>query len=224
MNQADAFEAVIGYQFNNTKLLQQALTHRSVCAENNERLEYLGDSILCFFVAELLYRHFEDQQEGELTKMRARLVRRETLAELARKLQIQTYLHTGKSGQKNSIHHGDSVLAGTFEAVLGALYLDRGIGVTEIFLYRLYAPLVAELQPGTMQDNKSKLQEVLQKDGLPLPMYTIILQQGAAHNRLFTVSCQVAEDHSFIATGKSRKTAEQAAAELALQALFTHVD
>ena len=216
----DLLEKRLDYKFNDSSLLIQALSHRSVGSPNNERLEYLGDSILGYVIATSLYQQFPKLLEGDLTRMRAALVRQKTLSMLARKLSLSEHLIMGGGELKSGGYNRDSILSDTFEAVIGAVYLDGGMSTTKQILERLYKNLLETIKPTGLKDHKTCLQEILQKRELPPPIYAIIAQSGAPHKRAFTVSCQVAGiEIAFMATGTSRKKAEQSAAHLAIDAL-----
>ncbi len=213
-------EKKLGYKFKDPGILAQALSHRSVGSPNNERLEYLGDSILGCVIAEFLYHQFPKLPEGDLTKMRAALVRQETLSILARDLNFQAYLIMGSGELKSGGYNRDSILSDTFEAVVGALYLDGGMPIVKNVLGKLYKDLLKTIKPAELKDSKTLLQEALQKQELSLPIYQVIDQSGQAHSLTFTVSCKVPGiESAFIATGHSRKKAEQSAAALAVEAL-----
>lgn len=215
-----ALEKKLGYQFKDPAILTQALSHRSVGSTNNERLEYLGDSIIGYVVAEILYLQFPERSEGDLTKMRAALVRQKTLSILARDLNFQDYLIMGSGEFKSGGYTRDSVLSDTFEAVVGALYLDGGIQVVKNILEKLYEDRLKTINVAELIDSKTALQEMLQKQELSLPVYQVIAQSGKAHRLAFTVSCKVPGiETAFIAISSSRKKAEQSAAELAVEAL-----
>ena len=200
--------------------MAQALSHRSVGSPNNERLEYLGDSILGYVIAEFLYHRFPELPEGDLTKMRAALVCQKTLSSLARELDFQAHLIMGSGEVKSGGCNRDSILSDAFEAVVGALYLDGGMSAVKHVLEKLYQELLETIKPAELKDSKTLLQEVLQKQELPLPVYQVIEQSGQAHRLTFTVSCTVPGiESAFIATGNSRKKAEQSAAALAVEAL-----
>lgn len=207
-------EIRLGHVFTDNRLFVRALTHRSSSVDNNERLEYLGDAILTFLVAEHLFEMHPNASEGMLTRLRSRIVRRESLAAAARSLDIGDALVLG-SGERNSGgNQRDSILAGAFEAIIGALYLDSDLEtcrdcVRTILKDRFNA---TSLDAGR-KDAKTRLQELLQAQARPVPSYRIVAIDGAAHRRWFTVSCQVegvAEDA--IGTGSSRRRAEQDAA------------
>ncbi|WP_424946178.1 ribonuclease III [Candidatus Spongiihabitans sp.] len=215
-----ALEKNLRYKFKDTGILAQALSHRSVGSPNNERLEYLGDSILGYVIAEFLYHRFPELPEGDLTKMRAALVCQKTLSSLARELDFQAHLIMGSGEVKSGGCNRDSILSDAFEAVVGALYLDGGMSAVKHVLEKLYQELLETIKPAELKDSKTLLQEVLQKQELPLPVYQVIEQSGQAHRLTFTVSCTVPGiESAFIATGNSRKKAEQSAAALAVEAL-----
>lgn len=214
-------EKKIGYHFQQPALLKQALTHRSAAALHNERLEFLGDSILNFTIGEALYHKFPKVNEGDLSRMRATLVREQTLAGLAREFQLGDYLTLGPGELKSGGHRRDSILSDCVEAIIGAIYLDAGWQAVMPIIHRWYAELLEHIQPGDNQkDPKTRLQEYLQGKRLPLPVYTVIDIKGEAHNQTFNVECKTTKP-AFIVTGKgsSRRKAEQMAAEQILVAL-----
>ncbi|HHF4471789.1 ribonuclease III [Haemophilus influenzae] len=224
MNHLDRLERKIGYCFNNIALLKQALTHRSVATQHNERLEFLGDSILNFTIAEALYHQFPRCNEGELSRMRATLVREPTLAILARQFELGDYMSLGSGELKNGGFRRESILADCVEAIIGAMSLDQGLAVTTQVIRNWYQQLLAEIKPGDNQkDAKTRLQEYLQGKHLPLPTYEVVNIQGEAHCQIFTVKCKVKSaekiDRTFVAKGSSRRKAEQAAAEQILKEL-----
>lgn len=211
----------LGYVFKDESLLDRALTHRSAGSEHNERLEFLGDSIINFITAEYLYRAQPDAREGQLTRLRALLVRRDTLAEVARELDLGTALKLGGGELKSGGRDRDSILADALEALVGAVYLDSGMDSCRNLVQRLFAEKMAQAQQRRVaKDAKTRLQERLQANGLPLPSYEVVEVKGAAHNREFQVFCRVASlDNPTRGTGGSRRQAEQAAARLALEQL-----
>ena len=200
----DRLQQKIDYQFQDTDLLKQALTHRSAGHKHNERLEFLGDAILNLTIADALFHQFPKCNEGELSRMRATLVREPTLAILARDFQLGDYLSLGQ-----------------VEAIIGAISLDSSLTHATEIITRWYQPLLKEIQPGDNQkDAKTRLQEYLQGKKLPVPTYNIVNIQGQAHNQLFIVECSIKNDNrTFIGKGSSRRKAEQAAAEQILQEL-----
>lgn len=221
MNNLEKIQQKIGYQFNNVKLLKQALTHRSAGKNNNERLEFLGDSILNLTIAQLLYHQFPHSNEGELSRMRATLVRESTLAKLARKAELGTYIFLGGGELKSGGSRRESILADCVEAIIGAISLDSNLTTIMGLIQNWYADLLLNIKPGEEQkDPKSRLQELLQAHRMQVPVYSVINVKGADHCQVFTVDCHVAcINQSFIGTGQSRRKAEQAAAEIALTAI-----
>lgn len=213
----------IGYRFNDQRLLEQALTHRSASRKHNERLEFLGDALLNFLVAEALYQRMPGAQEGELTRWRANLVRRQTLAALARERGLGPQLQLGSGEIKTGGAERDSILADALEAVVGAVYLDGGLEACRGVVSRLFAshlfPMAGEK---STKDPKTRLQEAVQSQNLPLPNYAVLRVEGAAHERRFTVACQVSGVLEAVqGHGSSRRRAEQDAARKAL-ALIEH--
>lgn len=192
MNHLDRLERKIGYRFNDIALLKQALTHRSAATQHNERLEFLGDSILNFTIAEALYHQFPRCNEGELSRMRATLVREPTLAILARQFELGDYMLLGSGELKSGGFRRESILADCVEAIIGAMSLDQGLAVTTQVIRNWYQQLLAEIKPGDNQkDAKTRLQEYLQGKHLPLPTYEVVNIQGEAHCQIFTVECKV---------------------------------
>ncbi len=206
------------HRFNDVRLLSRALTHRSKGVKNYERLEFLGDSLLGFIVAQWLYHQFPDASEGTLSRMRASIVRRESLARVARTIGLGEWLLLGEGEQKSGGFERDSILADTLEAIIGAVHLDSGAAASEQFVLRHFEPILNATSPATVsKDPKSRLQETLQSRGLPVPSYTIISVSGPPHQQVFEVACEVAgETESFTAVGPSRRRAEQTAARKAL--------
>ncbi len=207
----------LGYSFAHASLLQQALTHRSHSTPHNERLEFLGDSVLNCSIADELYDRFSDLKEGELSRLRANLVRQETLAGLAQDLELGTYLRLGEGELKSGGFRRPSILADGLEALIGAVFLDGGFAAAQGVIRALYASLLEHLDPQTLgKDPKTLLQELLQARKIPLPQYAVVATQGAAHKQLFEVECQIPQ--LAIRTtgfGASRRIAEQEAAQLA---------
>lgn len=211
----------LGYQFQDLSLLKQALTHRSAAKNHNERLEFLGDSILGMIVAQILYTQFPLEPEGKLTRMRSSLVKGDTLAELAREFDLGEYLNLGPGELKSGGFRRDSILADAVEAILGAVYLDSNIQecekrVSSWFKQRLNA-LDPEYHP---KDHKTQLQEYLQGKKLPLPEYKVIDIKGKSHDQTFVVECLTEElSRGLQASGASRRKAEQQAAKRVLEKL-----
>ena len=217
----DKLERKIGYQFNDADLIHLALTHRSAAGKHNERLEFLGDSILSFVIADDLYHRFPKVNEGDMSRMRATLVRGHTLAELGREFELGDYLKLGPGELKSGGFRRDSILADAVEAIIGAVYLDSDTEVVRRIILSWYQSRLESIQPGVSQkDPKTRLKEFLQGRRNPLPVYTVTNIKGEAHNQEFTVECEVAGvDKPVIGKGTSRRKAEQAAAETALEQL-----
>lgn len=211
----------LGYRFGRIDLLEQALTHRSVGHTNNERLEFLGDALLDLYVAEVLYQRFEDADEGQLSRLRARIVKKESLAEVARELNLGDYLHLGAGELRSGGHARDSILADAVEAILAAVYLDGGMSVCEQVMARLFHPHLDALKPDHMlKDPKTRLQERLQAAGQTLPEYGILKVGGSQHAQVFDVFCRVSGlGKESSGCGTSRRKAEQQAAENMLELL-----
>ena len=213
-----AFSRRVGHTFSDIALLELAMTNRSFGGQNNERLEFLGDSIVNFVIAEALYERFPQAREGQLSRLRARLVRGQTLAELAREMAFGECLRLGSGEMKSGGHRRDSILADAVEAVLGAIYLDAGMAVARARVLAWYADRLASIDlQDTQKDPKTRLQEFLQSRQSPLPRYDVVSVEGEAHDQTFTVECHVEflASHT-LGTGSSRRHAEQQAAELAL--------
>jgi len=204
----------IDYSFSDPELLRQALTHRSAGNRNNERLEFLGDGVLNFAVAAMLYEQFPEASEGDLSRLRARLVRRETLARVGRELGLGDYLILGSGELKSGGHRRDSILADAVEAILGAVFRDGGFDPCRRLVRHWFRSRIEALPPAEqLKDAKTRLQELLQSRRLPLPEYDLEEATGADHARTFTVCCRVPGlKLSFRAQGRSRRKAEQAAA------------
>ncbi|ARO88359.1 ribonuclease III [Nitrosospira lacus] len=213
----------IGYAFNHPKLLRQALTHRSHSLPHNERLEFLGDSILNCAVAGLIFRRFPDVTEGDLSRIRANLVNQQALAELAQTLELGGLIRFGEGELKSGGDRRPSILADTLEAVLGAIYLDGGFPEAERVVVSLFTPLLQGLDPQILsKDPKTLLQEYLQSRRLALPQYIVVAATGEAHQQQFQVECVVPKPSLRTAgTGASRRSAEQEAARQAYEQLQT---
>lgn len=221
MKQLAKLQRKLNYEFVDVTLLKQALTHRSAAVKHNERLEFLGDAILNFTIADALYHQFPHCNEGELSRMRATLVREPTLAELARQFGLGDYMALGPGELKSGGFRRESILADCVEAVIGAISLDRDLLSATQIIRQWYQPLLAKIKPGENQkDPKTRLQEYLQSHKLPLPAYNVTDIKGEAHCQTFKVECQVPNiEHTFIGIGSSRRRAEQAAAEQVLTKL-----
>lgn len=208
----------IGYSFNDSSLLIQALTHRSAKGEHNERLEFLGDSILGFVIAEVLFEQFPKHDEGDLTRMRSSLVKGVTLAELGRDFNLGEHLILGPGELKSGGHRRESILEDAIEAIIGAVYLDSNITCCKALILSWFAQRLSDIKPGNEQkDPKTRLQEYLQGRKIALPVYDVIDTSGQSHNQQFIVRC-ITEviDKEVIAKGTSRRKAEQAAAQQVL--------
>jgi ribonuclease-3 len=216
----------LGYEPRDPALFRAALTHRSASGPNNERLEFLGDAVLNLVVAHHLYAAFPDASEGDLSRLRARVVSGEPLAEVASSLKLGEALQLGSGELKTGGFRRHSILADAFEAVCGAVYLDGGLAVAESVIERLLEPRIAALPaPHELKDAKTRLQEYLQSRGLTLPEYRVERVEGEPHAQTFHVSCEVpALRLSGEGRGSSRRRAEQEAAERILSALDGNAD
>ncbi len=218
----EELEEALGIHFRDPALLNLALTHRSYIYEtpgegrsSNERLEFLGDSILAFVSTDFLYRTFPDLSEGELTDARAFLVKTETLANFAREIELGRFLLMGKGEQHSG--GGKRVLASAFEAILGAIYLDQGIEAVQLFLIHRLEPLAHNIvKKRLFKDNKSLFQELAQAHEGITPSYRLVSQEGPSHNREFTVEVMLGEEIVGRGHGRNKQTAEQEAAYFAL--------
>ena len=209
----------IPYSFNDPALLALALSHRSVGRHNNERLEFLGDSVLNFVIAARLFDLRTDNDEGELSRLRARVVRGDTLAKLASGLKLGNYIKLGEGELKSGGFKRNSILADALEAVFGAIYLDGGFKFCEAVILHVCDPFIALLPDADeLKDSKTRLQEWLQGRGYPLPEYSVISEKGPSHQKHFVVEC-VAKAAGIKVSGKgaSRQKAQQAAAAVALE-------
>ena len=211
----------IGYTFARPELLAQALTHRSHGVPHNERLEFLGDGVLNCVVAAELYERFGELKEGDLSRLRANLVRQETLRQLAHGLGVGERLRLGEGEVRTGGSDRPSILADALEALIGAVFLDGGFVAARELIRRLYAPLLAELDPRDHgKDPKTLLQELLQARKVALPQYSVVSTQGAAHEQQFEVECVIAELRLRTkGNGSSRRVAEQEAARRAFEQL-----
>ena len=211
-------EKAIDYKFKDETLLDIALTHRSIGQGNNERLEYLGDAALGFIIADEIFRKFPQATEGELTRLRALLVKGETLAMLGRELNLGDYIKLGPGERKSGGWRRDSILANTLEALIGAVYLDADVEACRKCVNSLYRQLLSEVSPDKLnKDPKTTLQELLQSRKQELPVYYVISESGEAHERLFKIECLIKkQDISVQAEGRSKRVAEQSAAGKAL--------
>lgn len=214
-------ESRVAYTFKNASLLDQSVTHRSFGDRNNERLEFLGDSILNFVVAAALFNQFPDASEGDLSRLRARMVKQQTLAEIARELDLGGFLTMGSGELKSGGFERDSILSDAVEAIIGAVFLDGGITEATDCVLGLYEERLAALTSSNIEkDAKSRLQEHLQGIGQPVPDYILVGATGKSPNQTFEIECRSLSFKGTIrAIGTSRRRAEQKAAELALKHL-----
>ena len=209
------------YTFTDSSLLIKALSHRSIGSDNNERLEFFGDAILGFVIAAELYKHFPKAKEGELSRYRASLVKGETLAILANDLGLGEYIRLGPGELKSGGFRRDSILANTFEAVIGAIYLDGGMQAAEQFILQTSKQQIAAIsEKSSYKDPKTRLQEYLQARKLALPDYSIVHIAGKTHEQVFKVRCKISlMPEPVNGVGSSRRKAEQDAAEKLLAQL-----
>ncbi|CUX96363.1 ribonuclease III [Candidatus Doolittlea endobia] len=211
----------LGYTFQQHDLLLQALTHRSASCRHNERLEFLGDSILSYVIANALYQRFPRVNEGDMSRMRATLVRGETLVEIAREFELNKCLRLGPGELKSGGFRRESILADTVEALIGGVFLDSNIQIANKLILDWYRSRLDGISPGDKQkDPKTRLQEYLQGRHLPLPTYQVVQVHGEAHDQKFTIHCPISGlTQQVVGNGSSRRKAEQAAAKQALKLL-----
>jgi len=216
----------LGHNFSDPTLLEQALTHRSFGALNNERLEFLGDAVLDMVVSEMLYRHFPSASEGDLSRLRAVLVKGEALAKMARAIDLGDQLRLGSGELKSGGFRRDSILAGAYEAVIGAILLDAGFDTCKACLVTWFESLLQNLSLGDEhKDPKSRLQEYLQGRGAALPEYKLLTVSGEGHAQHFEVQCYLEGiTADYRGEASSRRKAEQAAATVALNNLQVESD
>ncbi len=217
-------QRALGHQFGDQQLLSIALTHCSAVGQNNERLEFLGDSILNHIIAEALYQRFPSATEGEMSRMRASLVKGDTLAEVARELQLGEDLRLGIGERKSGGSRRSSILADTLEAVVGAILLDSDVAQCRRCVLAWFSPRLQQLSFGAAdKDPKTRLQEYLQGRNNPLPRYDLLKVEGDDHEQQFHVACRLSKPHLVVeGTGASRRKAEQNAATSALEKLSAH--
>lgn len=218
---SDVLAKKLHYVFRSPELLTTALTHRSRGGENNERLEFLGDSIVNFVIAEMLYQQFPSAMEGELSRWRASLVNRDALADLAKDFDLGDHLLLGTGEMRSGGSKRESILSCAMEAIIGAIYLDGGFDAASACIKKWYEPLINSLSSASShKDPKTLLQEHLQSQRLSLPVYTVESIEGEAHKQLFTVSCEVEElGKKTLGKGTSRRRAEQESAQAMLEEL-----
>lgn len=219
----NSLESRLGYKFKNTELLENALIHSSYANEvrgnthSNERLEFLGDSVLSIIVSEHIYKRFPNMPEGELTRMRASLVCEKSLCEFSRELGIGQYLKLGKGEDKNGGRERDSILADAFEAVLAAIYLDGGMNAAKTHIMNTVLRDLKHCDDDTFKDYKTTLQEIIQRNPEESVSYILIDESGPDHNKSFTVEVHLNSNVIGTGIGKSKKQAEQMAARQALE-------
>lgn len=215
-----ASDLLPGYVFRDTSLLIQALSHRSMGRANNERLEFLGDSLLGLIITEAVYNSFPEADEGQLSRLRSQLVCRASLARIARDMNLGPHVQLGPGESKTGAWQRDKILADTLEALIAAVYLDGDFAACRACILTLFRPLLETMTPEAPKDAKTRLQEHLHAQGTSLPVYTLLQALGPDHARCFEVVCEVpGVRQQFIAQGTSRRQAEQASAALALEHL-----
>ncbi|MFP4198792.1 MAG: ribonuclease III [Halanaerobium sp.] len=223
----EEFEKSLDLNFNNKLLIQRALTHKSYPNENrrlnlkdNERLEFLGDSVLSLSVSTYIFKKFSNLPEGELAKMRAVIVSAPILAEVAKRIELGQFLFLGRGEEMTGGRERDSILADTMEAIFGALYLDQGFGTAADFILELLKVDIINVAEGNhIQDYKTMLQEVVQENGNLRPEYEVVDEEGPDHNKTFIVAVKLNKDSLGSGQGSSKKEAEQEAAKVALDKL-----
>ena len=226
MNQLEKVSQIFDYRFKDESLLSLALTHRSMGSRNNERLEFLGDSILGMVISSELFNRFPNEKEGVLTRLRSSLVKGDTLSEIAIELNLGDFIKLGSGELKSGGYRRASTLADAVEAIIGAIYLDSrvesGIQQVEKIILSIFNSRLDHCEPGgVLKDPKTRLQEYLQSKNLQLPTYSVVSISGKEHLQTFKVSCSIAGyPNHVVATGASRRKAEQAAAEKALVSLI----
>ena len=213
-------QRTIGYEFEAPELLIRALTHRSVGADNNERLEFIGDGLVNAVVAELLFSHYPELDEGSLSRLRSKLVSREGLARLAERFELGPLVLLGAGERKSGGRHRASILADAVEALAGGILVEAGFGVASEIVASWFGTDVVSLDIQTTRDAKTRLQEWLQGKGYPLPVYEVTAISGEDHSQIFEVECScVASKNTRVGAASSRKKAEQKAAEAMLEVL-----
>jgi ribonuclease-3 len=220
-----ALQARLQHRFQDPRLLARALTHRSFSAEHNERLEFLGDAVLNLAVAALLYQRLKDLPEGDLSRVRANLVKQDTLHKVAMELGLTGLIRLGEGEARSGGHKRPSILADALEAVIGAVHLDAGYTAAEALVHRLFSELeITPQMSAAAKDPKTELQEVLQARKMHVPVYRVVGTLGAAHKQTFDVECEVAELGLVErGIGASRRAGEQAAAAAMLMLLKTRL-
>ena len=213
---------IIHYTFNDPSFMIMALTHRSFSSQHNERLEFLGDSVLSFLIANELYKRFPRIDEGDLSRLRAQLVKESSLSTIATSMGLGDFIRLGEGELKSAGWRRPSILADTFESIIGAIYLDGGIEPTHEFVLRFFETQLNEIDPKLIQkDPKTLLQELLQSKKGDLPIYTVVSIEGEAHSQTFTIECHIKKSNiKTQGVGNSRRIAEQEAASKAYQLML----
>jgi ribonuclease-3 len=216
---------IIHYTFHDPSFMIMALTHRSFPAQHNERLEFLGDSVLSFLIAHELYKRFPWIDEGDLSRLRAQLVKESSLSEIATAMGLGDFIRLGEGELKSAGWRRPSILADTFESIIGAIYLDGGIEPTHQFVSRFFEAQLNEIDPKLIQkDPKTLLQELLQSKKSDLPIYTVVSIEGEAHSQTFTIECHIKKSNiKTQGAGNSRRIAEQEAASKAYQLMLESI-
>ncbi len=219
-----ALQKRLAHEFANPRLLERAVTHRSFSSDHNERLEFLGDSVLNLAVSSLLFEKLNQLPEGDLSRVRANLVKQDTLFQIAQGLGVAGCLRLGDGEKRSGGQRRPSILADALEALVGAVYLDAGYDVAAALVHRLYGAIELNAQMSAMgKDPKTELQEWLQARKMKLPVYRVVATLGEAHKQTFDVECTVSETgHSERGIGASRRAGEQASAAAMLQHLLSH--
>lgn len=213
---------IIHYTFNDPSFMIMALTHRSFSSQHNERLEFLGDSVLSFLIANELYKRFPRIDEGDLSRLRAQLVKESSLSTIATSMGLGDFIRLGEGELKSAGWRRPSILADTFESIIGAIYLDGGIKPAHEFVLRFFETQLNEIDPKLIQkDPKTLLQELLQSKKSDLPIYTVVSIEGEAHSQTFTIECIIKKSNiKTQGVGNSRRIAEQEAASRAYQLML----
>ena len=213
---------IIHYTFHDPSLMIMALTHRSSSSQHNERLEFLGDSVLSFLIANELYKRFPRIDEGDLSRLRAQLVKESSLSHIALSIGLGDFIRLGEGELKSAGWRRPSILADTFESIIGAIYLDGGIESAQQFVLRFFDMQLNEIDPTLIQkDAKTLLQELLQSKKSDLPIYTVVSIEGEAHSQTFTMECLIKKSNiKTQGVGNSRRIAEQEAASKAYQLML----
>ena len=216
---------IIHYTFNDPSFMIMALTHRSFSSQHNERLEFLGDSVLSFLIANELYKRFPRIDEGDLSRLRAQLVKESSLSTIATSMGLGDFIRLGEGELKSAGWRRPSILADTFESIIGAIYLDGGVEPTHEFVLRFFETQLNEIDPKLIQkDPKTLLQELLQSKKSDLPIYTVVSIEGEAHSQTFTIECHIKKSNiKTQGVGNSRRIAEQEAASKAYQLMLESI-